>query len=413
MADVRVSARPFERLGTTKTDIPPKMIVSTVTKLREDATRAGLDYKRPENVRDSRARTCRANDGYRMVLCDAGISSSGEHVIVAIDILPHDDAYLWCENNEFHSNPVTGSFDVIDVAQATSIGAAMGTVAAARPDRMPVFAAVRDRELTALGVPEDLIPVLRVLNDAVQVEALGAMLPPAVSDALIGLAAGMTVQEVWTDVQQAHAAPGQTPDLDTTVSSDIEELAVAAIADEERARIERSASRLADAALSPSSSAFLHTFTDDDDLLAALKAPLARWRVYLHPRQQAAARHRRYSEPARVTGGPGTGKSIVAIHRVAHLLGRTSDTDRILLTTYTRSLSRALQANLVELVGPQEAQRVDVRTLDSVPGHIGRQLGVVMPTPVMTRTNDELWGDAADRIAGPRPRTSWRLNTRR
>ncbi len=57
-----------------------------------------------------------------------------------------------------------------------------------------------------------------------------------------------------------------------------------------------------------------------------LAKPLAQWRTYLHPSQRDAA-FRDYNGPARVTGGAGTGKTVVAIHRAA-LLADQSDVRR-------------------------------------------------------------------------------------
>ena len=378
MTQVQFSSLLMQRMSDPKSDVPPRLVVATVSKLRADATRDGLGLKRPKNALDPRARTCRVNDGWRMVLCDAGTSSSGERVLVALDVLEHDAAYAWCERHRFAENLVTGGFDVVDVVGLEAVGTTMATVAAAQPERRPLFERVRDRELRRLSVPAELIPALRQLNDERQLDGLSALLPPPVRDALAGLAAGMAVEEVWEEVQRVHAAPGAAPRY---VEDDGESAAE---------------DHLAAAALSPSSGSFLRPVTDDEDLLAALEAPLARWRVFLHPRQQAAAKRPTYSGPARVTGGPGTGKSIVAVHRVAHLLQTARPEDRLLLTTYTKSLRHALAENLTELVGEQEAQRVDVKHLDGLPHHLADELGVRLPYPVSAKVGRDLWAEAAE-----------------
>jgi hypothetical protein len=59
--------------------------------------------------------------------------------------------------------------------------------------------------------------------------------------------------------------------------------------------------------------------TSDDALREALEAgDFGRWKIFLHPAQSKLV-ERRYSGPARVGGGPGTGKTIIALHRVRHL----------------------------------------------------------------------------------------------
>ncbi|MGH3853509.1 MAG: UvrD-helicase domain-containing protein [Pseudonocardiaceae bacterium] len=76
-----------------------------------------------------------------------------------------------------------------------------------------------------------------------------------------------------------------------------------------------------------------------------LDEPFARWQVYLHPTQRKLV-ERDYSGPTRVGGGPGTGKTIVALHRVAHLADELpAGNDRpILLTTFNRNLAADLRA---------------------------------------------------------------------
>src|SRR5271166_1747641 len=50
---------------------------------------------------------------------------------------------------------------------------------------------------------------------------------------------------------------------------------------------------------------------------------------------------RDYTGPARVSGSAGTGKTIVALHRAAHL-ARTNTDARVLLTTFSNVLAKAL-----------------------------------------------------------------------
>ena len=73
---------------------------------------------------------------------------------------------------------------------------------------------------------------------------------------------------------------------------------------------------------------------DDDDELRYVSRPLERWRVFLHPTQRRIVT-RLYNGPARVTGGAGTGKTVVAMHRAKWLASRISPQEKILFTTFT------------------------------------------------------------------------------
>jgi superfamily I DNA and RNA helicase len=72
--------------------------------------------------------------------------------------------------------------------------------------------------------------------------------------------------------------------------------------------------------------------------------------------------------PTMVRGGAGTGKSTVALYRVKALLERprASAKERVLFTTYTRSLLTVTQQLLEQLLTPDQLQRVEVATCDQI-----------------------------------------------
>ncbi|MFI2072719.1 nuclease-related domain-containing DEAD/DEAH box helicase [Streptomyces triculaminicus] len=94
---------------------------------------------------------------------------------------------------------------------------------------------------------------------------------------------------------------------------------------------------------------------------AARRAPVERWMTFLHPDQVALVR-RNWSGPARVSGPAGTGKTVVALHRAAHLAQRT--TGRILYVTFASNLPR-VQGTFLRTMAPAVADRVEFRSLHS------------------------------------------------
>ena len=106
--------------------------------------------------------------------------------------------------------------------------------------------------------------------------------------------------------------------------------------------------------------------TDDETLQAILQGGFERWQVYLHPVQRRVV-ERSYSGPARVSGGPGTGKTIVALHRVKWLVQRLasgSSGKDVLFTTFNKNLAADLRQRLLLLGGPELLDRVDVVNID-------------------------------------------------
>ena len=63
----------------------------------------------------------------------------------------------------------------------------------------------------------------------------------------------------------------------------------------------------------------------NDELDKILEHPFAMWRVFLHPAQRKIAYAPRYSGPAQVTGGAGTGKTVTALHRAAYLARKAGE----------------------------------------------------------------------------------------
>jgi superfamily I DNA/RNA helicase len=102
------------------------------------------------------------------------------------------------------------------------------------------------------------------------------------------------------------------------------------------------------------------TVKSQDDLTSILNAPLAKWRIFLHPSQEKLV-SKKFNGPARVLGGPGTGKTVVAMHRARHLAREVfkEKTDRTLFTTYTANLAESVEQDLRSLCG-DEMERIEV-----------------------------------------------------
>ena len=136
--------------------------------------------------------------------------------------------------------------------------------------------------------------------------------------------------------------------------------------------------------------------TDDETLQAILAGGFERWQVYLHPVQRRVV-ERSYSGPARVSGGPGTGKTIVALHRVRwlvqHLPSDSTGRD-VLFTTFNRSLAGDLRKRLLLLGGPELLDRVDVVNIDQLATRIVNEAQSGARLPLMNEGKAiELWNE--------------------
>ena len=142
------------------------------------------------------------------------------------------------------------------------------------------------------------------------------------------------------------------------------------------------------------------------------------WRVFLHPEQRKYAK-RSYSGPFRLSGGAGTGKTVVLLHR-ARMLARREPGSRILLTTFTTNLADQLRADLDRLdpALPRAAglgePGISVYGIDAMASAVLRRAGAdvatdaaavlgVATTQVLGRTPGTAWREALDAAGGQLP----------
>jgi superfamily I DNA/RNA helicase len=104
-----------------------------------------------------------------------------------------------------------------------------------------------------------------------------------------------------------------------------------------------------------------------------------------------------------VTGGAGTGKTVTALHRAAHLARSASgellagEAGRsVLLTTFTRNLAEALDAQFGLLVDSAEVRgQVEILNVDRLAYRIAGQARGTRPTILDGKELARLWADAA------------------
>lgn len=346
---VRTAAfdKTYDKLDGTVQDL----VLNFLQRIQMNPDGRGLNLKLPEGAKDDRVRTARVNDNFRAVMLTENATC------YLVGVFEHDKAYKVATNLVLDVNMVSGGIELLDLAGLgdSVADSAAGSAAGVAKDRSAplrgVFDAVSDADLVRLGVNAMLIPALRELRSEDAVIGLGEVLPKLAYDVLLCLVEGKSVEYVWENV----TAPAQA---ETPVTED------------DRRDLETALER----------PATLETFVVSHsvaELQQSLLRPFEEWRIFLHPEQRKLAYRDRgpYHGPVRVTGGPGTGKTVVALHRVAALLDRDRGEGRgpILLTTFTTTLAQQLERLLKDLVGAQEASRVTVLNIDKVASRVVKE----------------------------------------
>lgn len=277
--------------------------------------------------------TARVSQDLRIVL-----HKEGEHTLLAW-VGHHDDAYRWAERKRLIPHERTGAMQFVEVVERVEerfvvspgkrAGGEFGVAELAdkpAPTPLPVqrpFAALSYDQLLDVGVPRDWLEPVRAA-DMASVEGLFDLLPAEAAEALTDFATGGRLEDHIAPVAQPGADPFAHPDA------------------QRRFRV----------------------LDNIEELQAALDQPFEKWAVFLHPVQRALVA-REWSGPARVAGSAGTGKTIVALHRAAHI-ARSDAGARVLLTTFSKPLAAALSRKrdvLTEAEAPLRAA-ITVRTLD-------------------------------------------------
>lgn len=305
-----------------------KKVREFVTRFQSNPTAGSINYESIHGVKDKRVRTVRIGLEYRGVVLHP--EEGDVYLLVWVD--HHDEAMEWARRKVFEINPVTGSLQVIDtvsIEKTEETGSQATTIISG--DHL--FDTFKDKDLLRTGLPELLLPALRALRSAEDLEIIREHLPEETYETLYWIVNfGYSVDQALNEVSQAPKVG--TKDLASALDH-------------------------------PDSKRRFVVVKSNDELIDMLNAPLEKWRVFLHP-SQAALVSKNFDGPARVLGGAGTGKTVVAMHRARYLASQKfkAPTDRILFTTYTKNLAANIRVNLESLCG-SEIERIEVVHLHS------------------------------------------------
>lgn len=290
-------------------------------KLNADDTQPSLHIEPMKAAIDPRVRTGRVDLHYRAVLFRVDDKSSGPTYIY-MGTWGHDEAIKLAEQATLRVNPINGTLEGL-IGEPAALSADAGSSA------RTIKAAPELSYLAKVGYAFTDLTERLGISAAVAVRAMAAPNEEALVDAaegaldwegsaLLDLATGIAIETIC----EKH---GFTESPLDAVRDDDEQIIKA---------LDRPASKM--------QFAFIE---DNDELRRVIEGgDFAAWRIFLHPEQ------RKYVESDtsgafRLSGGAGTGKTVVAIHR-ARRLAKQNPNARIVLTTYNTTLAEGLKADV-------------------------------------------------------------------
>ena len=296
-----------------------KLVKTTAFDLQMNPVNPGMSLHKLERAKDKNFWSVRVGADVRLIVH----KTASSFMLCYVD--HHDRAYQWAERRRLEAHPATGAAQWVEVRERVEEVLVRRQVDAPVPvaAKPALFAHLTPLELLSYGVPEDLVPTVLQANED-SLLALADHLPGEAAEALVELATG----------GKPKPAPAPAPNADPFAHPDAQR----------RFRVMR----------------------DVEELDRALDYPWEKWTVFLHPAQRQWV-EKDYNGPARVAGSAGTGKTIVALHRAVHLARQNPDA-RVLLTTFSDTLARALKGKLRRLIcnEPKLGERLEVEALGSV-----------------------------------------------
>lgn len=306
-------------------------VTEFVNKFRNNPLSPGINYEKLSAGMDKKIYSVRIDDTYRGIVVRQ--QETGVYLLLWVD--HHDEAYSWAARKRCQVNPETGAIQVFDVQTVVE--------KASLPQSVSLFGAAKEEELLKLGVPEVQLDYIRSFTSKEEFYQAQAAIPQDVYEYLAWLAEGVPMEEVLELAAEEQGSGGTGKDLSAALDV-------------------------------PSTLKSFVVVEGEDELRRIMAEPLEKWRVFLHPTQRKIVR-KGYSGPARVLGGAGTGKTVVAMHRAKYLASRCESQQRILMTTFTANLAADIRENLRKICTVEELRRIEVIHLDAWVNQFMRESG--------------------------------------
>lgn len=321
-----------------------------INKFRVDPTSPGIHYEKIANA-DGKFFSVRIDDTYRGIVVRQ--QETGTYLLLWVD--HHDDAYEWARRRRCSVNAVTGSLQVYEVVEEQT-----PVESEAAPS---LFAAVSDEQLAKIGVPSEQLSYVRAITSLDELDHAASSVPADAFEGLQWLANGFSFDEVIEVMAPDTNPPKNTSDLGNALQNITSLRSFVVVEGEE-------------------------------ELASILRSPLDKWRTFLHPSQRTIV-DRSYNGAARVLGGAGTGKTVVAMHRARTLAKGCMGDQRVLFTTFSTNLASDIRSSMSKLCATQELRRIDILNLDAWVARFLKEQGFEYRISYDQKELESLWQDAA------------------
>lgn len=314
-----------------------KAITNTIEKLSGGSNLSALKIHNIDKCKcDKNFRSARVNNELRVIFLMQG------ELYTLLYVDHHDDAYRWCEGKysrktDFGAEYIYDEKEFSERANSQFINENVywGNLKPLLEEQ-----GIKKKDIMKLGIPEIHAETIFKINDEGSLLDYMSIFPEEQQEAVLDLASGAKkFEEVYNSL------------LDVDENDNI----IDGIHQKDSQR------------------RFYVTNLEELEYLLE-NDEFEKWKLFLHPSQKRIV-DGFYKGPVLIEGGPGTGKTIVGIHRAVHLaqnVFKDSDNKRILICTFSKKLAGIIRQKVDELSKQNNIpSNIDVCGVDS---YISRML---------------------------------------
>jgi hypothetical protein len=297
-----------------------KKVLEFQKKFRENSRTEAIHLEPIINFKDQSLRTARIDQKYRAII---RVPDSGDNYhLLWVD--NHDEAMEWAKNKVFEWNEITQTAQIFTSPETIELSNISSAI------KSGIFDKYSDEDLMKIGVPESFLHIVRNISDLNDLGANEQFLPQDAFENLFYLSEGISIQSLIMEVEGGKINAHGTDEQQNSFNNK-------------------------------------RSFIEIDDALVEeiINGDLSKWQIFLHPSQRKLAEGE-FKGSVKVTGGAGTGKTVVALHRLKYLSQKTNllAGPKIIFTTYTNALTTNLNQLVQKLqIDPNIYKIVNIDTL--------------------------------------------------
>lgn len=288
-------------------------------KFTENPMLPGINYEKLQSC-DDRIRSVRIDKDYRLI-----VLVMPDNGYLALHVDKHDEAYEWVRKRKFDIDEETNRVSIyIDIKNSEAEIKEMQKVisnkqAASSDEHLEAFHRLTREEWQQIQIPEHFAEQVCSFASEEEFYQSRECFPADIFERLEFVLAGFSPEEIQSELLCNQ------PDM-TGESAEIISMA-----------------------------------EHKEELEGMWDFPLEVWRLFIHPSQKKLV-EMNAAGPVSITGNPGTGKTVLAMHRSIWLAQNVCKglNDKVFVTTFSKNLAMTMKNNILSMCSAECAAKIEV-----------------------------------------------------